>query len=177
MSGLEERSPQKGRKPRSAAEEVSASEADRNVVALPGRDVQRLWLVLQRQAWRSLVLAPVRKGGSARPLAEALARVGAGLGLPCVPLRLIAAEGLELGRALRLADEIGAGLSLGSRVIAFVDPVQESPGAAALARTADAVLLCVEVGEADLDSVRQAVAQVGRERVVGCAAVHPGGRR
>ncbi len=73
-----------------------------HVDVVDARAYQELWLTLARRDWASMVLVPAEPGGSAAPIARALAEVGKRLSQ--VPVRAVTASSLEYGTALTLAD-------------------------------------------------------------------------
>jgi hypothetical protein len=58
----------------------------------------------------------------------------------------------------------------GSTIIA-IDPVVLNPDGIPVALSADAALLCVELGRADITSARRTVQLIGREHFIGCVIV------
>jgi hypothetical protein len=129
------------------------------------RRLQKLWLATQRREWHSLAIVGADKGVDTLPLAEMLAHIAwAYRGQPSCVFDL-----RDLG--LRLADyqarEIGAQVAAGVRVIVSLRSPAENPTAIAIARHADAVVLCVETGKTRLKVAERTIAELGRERVLG----------
>jgi hypothetical protein len=60
------------------------------------------------------------------------------------------------------------------QVIVAIPPVVVEPLGLAVARGADAAVLCIDVGRARLRDARRTVELVGRDRVMGCFLVRPG---
>ena len=58
-----------------------------------------------------------------------------------------------------------------ARVVVALEPVVSNPFGIAIALAADAVLLCITLGETRLDAARQTVEAIGAERFIGCAVV------
>jgi hypothetical protein len=137
---------------------------------LPSRDLQELWFATLRTPWRTLALVPAQDGLSIKPLAEALALMGQfhrG-----VALRVVIAEGMDLNEIAELTlstQEPPAGGQSGQIIV--LEPITVNPLGTAVALAADAVLLCVEYGTANLDDARRTLDQIGRERFVGCAVL------
>ncbi len=146
----------------------------------PGsREMQELWFATRRADWRSLVLVPASPGRSAFPVAQALGEVGGVIRMS--PVQLVNAEGLDLGRIATLVQDMTAGdrPAPGARgpqeraVIIAIDPVVSSPLALPIALAADAVLLCITLGETDLEAARHTADLIGRDRIVGTVLLRP----
>ncbi len=52
--------------------------------------------------------------------------------------------------------------------------ILENPTAVPMARSADAVLLCVGLGTTDIKTAEQTIAEIGRDRVIGAIVVRRG---
>ena len=139
----------------------------------PGPQFQELWFALQRNAWASLVVVPADEGSSAAWVAQSVAAVGAGLHDP--PVTAVVAEELDFNSAARLAANLSSAGGGGPRgavrtgqVIVAIGPVVAQPLAIAVARAADAVILCVEMGKTRIASARRTIELIGADRFVGC---------
>lgn len=147
-------------------------------LALPGRArvwedirLQKLWLALQRRRWQSLAILPASRGIDTLPIAELLAHVAwAFRGQPSCVFDL-----RELG--LRLADyqtrEVRAQVEAGASVFIALRSTSENPTAVPVAKQADAVVLCIDMGETRVKSAEGTIAEVGRDRVLGSILVRP----
>lgn len=133
-------------------------------------ELQQLWFSTLRYPWSTLVVVPTHRGGSAYPVAEALAEVG---NLQeSVPVRLIDAEGIELKESTLLTKSIASHVESGGKAVVAVEPVVQSLAAIPLARGADAVLLSVSLQTADIASAKRTVELIGSERIIGTVALH-----
>lgn len=145
--------------------------------ALAARAIQELWFATLRKPWRSLVLVPTSPGSSALPLAQALAQFGSLLRKR--PVKILNAEGMGLQEIAELTMELEFGNSAAPdnpdapRCLIVIEPIFTNPLATAVALAADAVLLCVDYGESNLDVARQTIEQIGPERFIGCVALKP----
>jgi hypothetical protein len=127
---------------------------------------EKIWLATQRRPWRSLAVIPVGPGAFTPRVASALAEVGSRhLGLP---VRVTDATGLTLSRLEAFLGELRA-----RHGIIALGPVLESPASLALARAADAVVLCLVLGESAISTAHQTVEEVGRERFLGSVLLRP----
>lgn len=145
----------------------------------PRLDLQELWYTTLRWEWSSLVLVPAHASGSAVWIAKALAEIG-------IPQQSRAAKINAQGAMLAATSELVGDLvtqstirsmkSSGDRwkaghTIIAIDPVVSNPAGIPVALSADAVLLCVELGKTDIASARKTVQLIGRERFIGCVIV------
>lgn len=132
---------------------------------LPSNEVQRLWFATLRREWSSLAVLPAHPGGSASVVAKALAQV-ATLHKDS-PIKLISAEGADLAQASRLIIDMTTHVASGGLAIVLLDSVVANPAGIPVALAADAALLCVHLGDSDLDNARRTLDLVGESRFVG----------
>jgi hypothetical protein len=152
-----------------------------DLAALTPREMQELWFATIRHEWRSLVVVPASPGFSVLPIARALADVGGAIrGSPLLVLR---AEGTDLNKIALLvshltndASRVGSAAPRSARprsadaekaMIIAIDAVVTNPLVLPVALAADAVLVCVALGETPLESARHTVELIGRDRVIG----------
>ena len=127
---------------------------------------EKIWLATQRRPWRSLAVIPAGPGAFTLGVARALADVGSRhLGLP---VRVTDATGVTLSRLEASLSELRA-----RRGIVALGPVLERPASLALARAADAVVLCLVLGESAISGAQQTIDEVGRERFLGSVLLKP----
>jgi hypothetical protein len=131
--------------------------------------LQRLWLATQRRQWRSLAVLAASPGVETLHIAELLAHVAwAYRGQPSCVFDL-----RDLG--LRLADyqmrEVEAQVDAGTRVLIALRSTTENPTAVPIARQADAVVLCIGMGETRFKAAERSITEVGRDRVLGSIIV------
>ncbi len=139
------------------------------------RQIQELWFALARRHWRSLALVPADEGGSAAAIATSLAEVGRRLRDAPVTF-FVMADPLDYASTSRIlaafesTKEGGGALAIApaGKVIVAVQPVIVEPLGLAVAQSADAVVLCLELGRTRLGAARRTVELVGRERIAGC---------
>ena len=151
---------------------VRSPEDSRALGPMPSREIQELWFSSLRRPWHTLALVPAQHGRSLLPLAHALAAVGR-FHRGAV-LRVIAAEGMGLDQIadLTLGSLNSHARNEGGRIL-VLEPISINPFGTAIAMTSDAAILCVELGVTNLDDARRTLDQIGRERFVGTAIVHP----
>jgi len=128
-------------------------------------DWARLWFSLADRPWRALALVPARDGGTARAMADALARVAASYGgQRVVVLDAARATPPDVPAALRaLAERTERGMRV---LVAAASPMSHPPSIP-LARAADTAVMCVGLGTDELALARRAMEQVGASRFVG----------
>ncbi|MCI0571906.1 MAG: hypothetical protein L0Y66_14225 [Myxococcaceae bacterium] len=144
-------------------------------------DSQELWLSLAQRQWRSLVLVPVDREASVGDMARALADIGTQLA--DVPVTAVLADGLggagegtqtsERARTKALVHRLRSLREAGARekLVVAVQPVTVESLGVLVAREADVVVLCVEMGRSRSEAVRRTTSLIGRERIAGCLVV------
>jgi hypothetical protein len=145
------------------------------VLGAPTPELQSLWFATQARPWNSLVVLAASPGGPALEVAQALYDVGArASGLP---LKLVDGRNVSLASSTSLTANMLAlqqptpGRSAG-RVLVVLQSVLSEPAGIPVARAADAVLLCVELGKTPLEDARRTLALAGGpEKVLGCVGV------
>jgi len=158
-------------------QQVSAVRAQGPVAApqpsMPSRrEIQELWLALSRRDWRSAVLVPADRHGSTDDAASALAEVGRRLRL--TPVSALSAPRLDYESAAQLVRRLAA-LRLPSgedRLVVSIPSVVAEPLGVAVAREADLVVLCLELGRTSLAGARQTVELIGLDRIAGCLLLY-----
>jgi hypothetical protein len=131
--------------------------------------LQRLWLAARRRDWRSLAVIATSKSADTLRVAELLASLAWSYrGQPSCVMDL---RDLSLRLAEYHQREARQLTERGNIVIIALRSIFENPTAAAVARSADATLLCVDLGRAQLKVAEQTIAEVGRDRVLGAIVV------
>jgi hypothetical protein len=132
-----------------------------------GDDVrlQKLWLATQRREWRSLAVLGASSSIDTLGFAELLAKLSwwyRGQVSCVIDLRDL---------SLRLVDyhkqEVKSQIDAGACVVIALRSTFENPTAVPMARSADAVVLCIDLGNAAIKAAEQTLVEVGRERVLG----------
>ena len=133
--------------------------------------LQKLWLGLERRPWRSLAVLGANPGMDTHEICEMLAQLAwryRGQPSSVCDLRDL---------SMRLVDyeitEISRQLEAGLRLIVSLRSIFENPTAAPIARSVDAVLLCVALGDTKFKAAEETIAAVGRERLVGSIVLAP----
>lgn len=135
---------------------------------MPSTDVQRLWFATLKKEWSSLAVLPSHPGGSAEPIARALAKVASMQ--KDAAIKLIDASGTDLAGASRLIIEMTSHVAQGGLAIVVLDSVISNPAGIPVALAADAALLSVELKSADVDTGRRTLELLGEAKFVGAVS-------
>ena len=138
---------------------------------LPATDIQRLWFATLKKEWNSLAVLPAHPGGTATQIGKALAKV-ASLQKDS-SIKLISAEGTDLAGASRLIIEMTSHVAQGGLAIVVLDSVISNPAGIPVALAADAALLCVQLGQSDIDSGKRTLELLGEAKFVGAVTFDP----
>ena len=156
---------------RTTADDASSESSDlvlRADYALSPADdlaLQRLWLSLVGRPWRSLAVMAASKGTSTLAAATHLARIARWYtGQPSCVFDM---RDLNLRFLEPQIRDMAAQLQGGERVFIALRSLAENATTAPLARAADCVVLCAELGKSDIRSAKHAIATIGRERFLG----------
>ncbi len=154
----------------SLAVDKASPASDATAEAGDTRDWERLWLAIQRTSWMSIALVPIGEGIETKRLAEALAEVGRQhLGARVV---VHDATGVSISSLQSAVAEI---IDCEDRAIIALPPLTECPAGVELARAADAVVLCIALGESTIAEAERVEFDVGEGRVLGAVIVRKGG--
>ena len=128
-----------------------------------------LWLSLQQRSWRSLAILAGGPGVDTLETANSLARMGWWFtGQPTCVLDM---RDMSLRLLEHQVREMAAQLRGGERAFVALRSIPENPTAVPLAKAADAVVLCVELGSTDIQRAREAIRVIGRSRFLGTILV------
>jgi len=131
--------------------------------------VQELWLALDRRDWRSVVLVPVGLSQPVAAVAHSLAAAGRWLHEATGTFTM--ASAVDSPEALAFVKGARTEATGGGRSIVAILPVVDERLGVVVARAADAVVLCVEMGRTRLAAIRRTVELIGRNRIAGCFVV------
>ncbi|WNG32374.1 hypothetical protein F0U61_01200 [Archangium violaceum] len=141
-------------------------------VTTPTSTLLHLWAMLnQRGRWSSLVVVPSHEGGSGFQAAQAILEVASKQG--STPVHFLDAEGLELGAAQHVVNEMMAYVEQGDRVVVLIDSVVSNPVGLEVALAAERALLTVALGTSDYTSARRTLDLIGKERFLGSVTLQP----
>ena len=141
--------------------------------APPSVDLQQLWFACLRRPWSSLVVMPANAEGSALAVARALADIGALHRNR--PVRLINAGGLDVAGAARVILEMSPRTTANELTVVCTDSVLDNQAGIPLCLAADAVLLVVDLDQAEMSSARRTIGLVGPAKFIGAVATHSEG--
>jgi hypothetical protein len=127
--------------------------------------LQKLWLATQRREWRSLAVVAASKHLDTLWVAELLAKLAWWYrGQPSCVFDL---RDLRLRLVEYHEREVTAQVELGQCVVISLRSVFENPTTVPMARSADAVVLCVGLGKTAFKAAEKTLEEVGRDRVIG----------
>jgi hypothetical protein len=132
-------------------------------------ELQTLWLSLARRSWRSLAVLAASKGTSTIGVANSLARMA--LWYTGQPSCVFDMRDLHLRFLDEQVRDMAAQMQGEERVFVALRSLSENATTAPLAMAADGVVLCLELGNADIKSAKRTIAAIGRERFLGTILV------
>ena len=138
----------------------------------PGWDdmkLQKLWLATQRRDWRSLAVVGASRDLDTLWVAELIAKLAWWYrGQPSCVFDL---RDLRLRLVEYHEREVTNQVGLGQCVVIALRSVFENPTTVPMARSADAVVLCIGLGKSDFKSAEKTISELGRDRVLGSVVV------
>ena len=142
-----------------------------------GDDVrlQKLWLATQRRDWRSLAVLATSPSIDTMELAELLAKLA--WWYRGQPSCIFDFRDLTMRLVEYHQRDVRAQVETGVCVFIALRSTVENPSAIPMARSADAVVLGVELGKSDMRLAERTIAEVGRDRVLGAIVVRPHGAK
>jgi hypothetical protein len=127
--------------------------------------LQKLWLATQRRTWRSLAVVGTAKHLDTLWVAELIAKLAWGYrGQPSCVFDL---RDLRLRLVEYHVREVATQVEIGQCVVIALRSVFENPTTVPMARSADAVVLCIALGKTGFKEAEQTLEEIGRERVIG----------
>lgn len=127
--------------------------------------LQKLWLATQRRSWRSLAVVGAGKHLDTLWIAELIAKLAWGYrGQPSCVFDL---RDLRLRLVEYHEREVAAQVNIGQCVVIALRSVFENPTTVPMARSADAIVLCVALGRTGFKEAEQTLEEIGRDRVIG----------
>jgi hypothetical protein len=127
--------------------------------------LQQLWLSMQKRPWRSLALVSASRGVSTIETANVLAKIA--WWYSGEPTCVFDMRDLSLRLLEHQLRDMTSQLEGGERIFIPLRSTFENPTAAPLARSADAAILCVALGQSDAKSAEETLNAIGRDRFLG----------
>jgi hypothetical protein len=158
-----------------AVPEVAQSQAltFRRPQPRPWEDVrlQRLWMATQRRDWQSLAIMAASQSVRTLPIAEVLAQIAwCYRGQPVCVFDL---RDLSLRLAEYQVREMQLAVQSGARAVVALRSLAENPVGLLVAREADAVVLCIALGDSETKTLERTIEDIGRDRVLGAILSGP----
>jgi hypothetical protein len=141
----------------------------------PTEDVrlQKLWLASQRREWHSLAVLGTNEHVDTMRIAELFAKLSwSYTGTPSCVLDL---RDLSMRLVEYQQQEIRSQVDAGACVVVALSSTSHNPTAIPIARAVDAVILCIDLGNASMKAAERTIEEVGRDRVLGAIVLR--GRR
>lgn len=127
--------------------------------------LQKLWLATQRRKWRSLAIVGASKKVDTLIVAETLAKIAWWYrGEPSCVFDL---RDLSLRLVEYQLNEVRGQVEGGALVVIALRSIFENPTTVPIAHGADAVVLCLGLGNTLVSDAESTLAEVGRDRVIG----------
>jgi hypothetical protein len=130
-------------------------------------DLLAMWSALLASEWDSLAVIPADPDVALGPLVDALVASSHGARRPAT---LVDARGVDALEGKRLASEIPTGVGAGERPVVVMDSLMRSLTGVHFLPCVRSVLLVVQVGATDPESLSSTVSLVGVERIIGSVA-------
>jgi hypothetical protein len=131
-------------------------------------EYQRLWLRMERRAWRTLAIVPGEEGMSTYEVASVIMALGVHHG---ESIGLFDFRDIQIPRVLPVIEAACGRMSQGERILFATRSIRENLATIPLARAADGVVLCVSIGTTSIGFVEETIDQIGRDRFLGSIVV------
>jgi hypothetical protein len=132
--------------------------------------LQKLWLGIERREWRSIAVLGASRGLETIQVAELLAQLA--WRYRGQPSNVLDLRDLSMRLIDHQVQEMREQVEAGTRLIVVLRSIFENATAGPVAKQADAVLLCVALGDTRFKKAEETIAAVGRERVLGTVVLH-----
>jgi hypothetical protein len=131
-------------------------------------NLERMWVRAQSLDWRTLALVPGDEHTSTFEVANLIARLALDQGesIHVADLRELRLKHVEV-----FLEGTRWDAGQGDRIIFATGATSANISTVPLARAADCAILCVSLGSTSLDSVREAIGQIGRKHFLGTLLV------
>lgn len=132
-------------------------------------DCQRIWLGTQIRDWRTLAIVPGDEELSSYEIASLIMALGLHHG---EPIGVADLRDIGLNKVRASLEVVNFHVDRGERVVLATSTIASNLATIALARAADAAVLCVAFGSTSLALVQETVDQIGKERFIGSLLLH-----
>ncbi|HVR21584.1 MAG TPA: hypothetical protein VMS65_17840 [Polyangiaceae bacterium] len=137
---------------------------------------QRLWLSLQHRQWKSFAVVAAAAGAPADfPLRVAVTLARTGMMHLGTPIQVADGTKIPLTSLAMFIEEMERCVEQGDRIVLALAPPNENPITTALARSADAALLCIMLERMKYGESRETADRIGTGKFVGSAIFRPDG--
>ena len=132
-------------------------------------DCQRIWLGTQLREWRTLAIVPADEELSSYEVASLLMALGLHYG---EPIGVADLRNVGLNHVRTSLELVDMHVDRGERVVLATSAITQNLATIALARAADAAVLCVSFGSTSLAVARETINQIGKEHFLGSVLLH-----
>ena len=132
-------------------------------------DCQRLWLGTQIRDWQTLAIVPADEDLSSYEVASLIMALGLHHG---EPIGVADLRDVGLSRVRESLEVVNMHVDRGERVILATSAITSNLATIALARSADAAVLCVALGSTSLALVKDTIDQIGKDHFLGSMILH-----
>ena len=137
--------------------------------------MQSLWLAIRRRAWRSLAVVAGSPHAPTIEVASTLAKLcWAYRGQPTY---VVDRRDLSLRLIEYQLREVASQLEQQQLTIIALRSIAENPTVVPVAASADAVVLCVRLGQTKIAAAERTVNEIGRDKFIGTIVLHDPVRR
>lgn len=137
----------------------------KNGEASASQQLYQQLLTCMRGNWHSLVVVPAQPGLSVRLVADALVDVSSLV--RGASAKLFSAEGLELAGASKVIVDMTTHVEGGGLAIVSMESVVRKQSGIPIAMAADAALLVVHLGLTSMESAKQTMELIGKDKFIG----------
>lgn len=132
-------------------------------------DCQRIWLGTQLKDWRTLAIVPADEELSSYEVASLIMALGLHHG---EPIGVADLRDVGLSRVRASLEVVDVHVGRGERVVLATSAISTNLATIALARAADAAVLCVSFGSTSLALAKETIDQIGKEHFLGSVLLH-----
>ncbi len=137
-------------------------------------DCQRIWLGTQLRDWRTLAIVPADEALSSYEVASLIMALGLHHG---EPIGLADLRDVGLNRVRASLEVVDVHVERGERVVLATSAISTNLATIALARAADAAVLCVSFGTTSLALAQETIDQIGKDHFLGSVLLHQSAKK
>ncbi len=148
---------------------MSANLAAQSDQAGAGPQWERLWFTLKTRPWTSLAVVGIESGDDAKTVARRLAAVGNRDGQ--LQVNVVSAIGATIAEIPGIVAKLSRGSEKHDLTIVACDPLLMNPATIPILHAASGAVIVVRLGKSMVETARQTVNAVGRDKVMASVTV------